>query len=244
MPSSASSGPTALIVAHGSPSDPDGQERALADLAARAAAHLPGWQVSSATLACKGRLEEECARLGTPMIYPFFMAEGYFTRNVLAQKSADLGLTMLPPFGVDPALEDVAETVLRDRLRALGWEVAETDLLIAAHGSAVSKTSRNSAQRFAKEMMARCGFLSVATGYVEEPPFLADAARGLGAQSICLAHFALRSGHVEVDLPEAFEVARFRGPVLPPMIEWPETPGLIANSLLAAHASLPAGRPS
>lgn len=244
MPTPAAPGPTALIVAHGSPSDQQGQERALADLAARVAGHMPGWQLSSATLSCKGRFEEECARLGTPLIYPFFMAEGYFTRNVLAQKSADLGLTMLPPFGVDPALEDVAEAALRDRLGALGWQAAETDLLIAAHGSAVSKTSRNSALSFAKKMAARCGFRSIATGYVEEPPFLADAARGLGAQSICLAHFALRSGHVAVDLPEAFEAANFRGPVLPPMIEWPETPGLIANSLLAAHASLPAGRPS
>lgn len=242
MPSPTAPGPTALIVAHGSPSDPEGQEHALADLAARAAEHMPGWQISSATLACKGRFEAECARLGTPLIYPFFMAEGYFTRNVLAQKSAGLGLTMLAPFGVDPALEEVAEKVLRDRLGTLGWRIAETDLLIAAHGSAVSKTSRNSALSFAEKMMTRCSFRSVATGYVEEPPFLADAAREFGEQSVCLAHFALRSGHVEIDVPEALDAATFRGPVLPPMIEWPETPRLIAGSLLAAHATISTNR--
>ena len=238
MPSTSAPNRTALIVAHGSPSEPREQESALADLAARAAEHMPGWQVSSATLACKGRVEEECARLGSPLIYPFFMAEGYFTRKVLAEKANGLGLTMLAPFGVDPALEKIAETLLRDRLEGLGWRAGDTALLVAAHGSAVSKTSRISALSFAEKMMTRCHFRSVATGYVEEEPFLADAARNLGEQSICLTHFALRSGHVQVDLPEAFEAAGFEGVILPPMIEWPETPRLIADAFLAAPSPM------
>jgi sirohydrochlorin ferrochelatase len=229
--------PSAILVAHGSPSSPQEQETALSQLAARAATHLPGWQVSSATLACKGRFEEETARLDNPLVYPFFMAEGWFTSKVLAEKCADRGLTMLAPFGVDPALEDVAEQVLRGRLTELGWDLQDTALLVAAHGSAVSKTSRNSARDFAQKLMDRCHFRIVQTGYVEEPPYLVDAAHGLGEKSICLAHFALRSGHVQEDLPQAFKIAGFRGPVLAPMIEWPETAGVISRGLLTAQRS-------
>lgn len=223
--------PSALIVAHGSPSEPQQQEDALAALAARVADHMPGWQISSATLACKDRFDEETARLGAPLIFPFFMAEGYFTRRVLATKAKALGLTMRAPFGVIPALEDVAEATLRAHIARNGWQIAETALLVAAHGSAVSTTSRNSALNFADRMQARCGFRRAATGFVEEPPFLADAARDLGPHSLCLTHFALRSGHVQEDLPEAFATAGFTGTVLPPMIEWPETPRLIADAL-------------
>lgn len=41
----------ALIVAHGSPSAPEGPEAVFARLAAEAEALLPGWRVGSATLA-------------------------------------------------------------------------------------------------------------------------------------------------------------------------------------------------
>ncbi|TKA94316.1 cobalamin biosynthesis protein CbiX, partial [Cereibacter changlensis] len=42
---------TALIVAHGQPSDPAPAAAEIAALAAKVAVHLAGWQVGSATLA-------------------------------------------------------------------------------------------------------------------------------------------------------------------------------------------------
>ena len=68
----------ALLLSHGQPSDPDPAEAALALLAAQVRGHLPGWQVVSATLAKPGALDAVAG--GTPgLVYPMFMAGGWFT---------------------------------------------------------------------------------------------------------------------------------------------------------------------
>ncbi|TDK51565.1 cobalamin biosynthesis protein CbiX, partial [Antarcticimicrobium luteum] len=53
----------ALIVAHGQPSDPAPAEAALATLAARVQAHMPGRALGAATLAAPGALAAALARL-------------------------------------------------------------------------------------------------------------------------------------------------------------------------------------
>ncbi|EPX87069.1 CbiX/SirB N-terminal domain-containing protein [Salipiger mucosus] len=223
-------GPAALLVAHGSPSDPEPQEVALAALAARVQDARPGWRIGSATLAADGSFDAAVTRLGRPLIYPFFMARGYFTGKVLTERAAPLGLSVLEPFGVSPELEVQAAEALRRVLHERGWAAGDTQLLVAAHGSAVSRTSASAARAFAEALQARLGFAGARSGYVEEQPWLRDAAQGLG-QAICLPHFALRAGHMIEDVPEALEEAGFAGPVLPPFIDWPETPGIIAAAL-------------
>ncbi|SDG67868.1 CbiX/SirB N-terminal domain-containing protein [Alloyangia pacifica] len=221
---------TALIVAHGSPSDPDPQEAALRDLAVRVAALLPGWRIGGATLAKQGSFDAAVAELGTPWVYPYFMARGYFTKKVLAERAAPQGLRVLEPFGTEPALVQSAAHALRRELDGRGWQADGTTLLVAAHGSAVSRTSAESARDFAAALKSEMGFAEARAGYVEEPPFLADSAQGLG-QAVCLPQFALNAGHMLEDVPEALAEAGFAGPVLPAFIDWPETPELIAQSL-------------
>lgn len=224
---------SAILVAHGSPSDPRAQEDALQALADKVQAQLPGWQVRGATLAVKGALETAIDTLDSPLIYPFFMAEGYFTNRVLAPKSQAAGLTQLAPFGVEPALADCAEATLRNTLQAQGWQAEETALLLAAHGSAVSRTSADSTHTLKAELARRLRFRTTRAGFIEEPPFVQDQARDLG-QAICLCYFALNAGHMLEDMPEALESAAFTGPVLPAMIDWPQVPALIADSLKRA----------
>lgn len=226
---------TLLIVAHGSPSDPEPQEEALRSLGRAVAERLPGWHVDGATLAAEGAFDSAVARLGRPVVYPFFMSEGWFTGRALARRTSELGLRQLAPFGVSPALPACATARIEAELRAHGWHSRDTALLLAAHGSARSTTSADAPRTFAATLADATPFRHVATGFVEQEPFLTDAARELG-QALCLAFFALRSGHVEDDLPEAFEAAGFTGPVLPPFIEWAETPGLIAQDTLRQAA--------
>ncbi|NDV50461.1 MULTISPECIES: CbiX/SirB N-terminal domain-containing protein [Roseobacteraceae] len=221
---------SALIVAHGSPSDPDPQEAALKDLAARVGALLPGWRIGGATLAKEGAFDAAVADLGAPWIYPYFMARGYFTKKVLAERAEPLGLRVLEPFGTEPALVTSAAHALQRALGDKGWQAAETTLLVAAHGSNVSRTSAESARDFAAALEAEIGFAKARVGYVEEPPYLNESARGLG-QAICLPQFALNAGHMLEDVPEALAEADFAGPVLPAFIDWPEIPELIAQSL-------------
>lgn len=220
-----------LIVAHGSPSEPIPQEDALRGLAREVATQLPGWRVDGATLAAEGAFEAAAARLGRPLVYPFFMSEGWFTGHALARRVAALGLSQLAPFGVAPDLPDIAAERIRAEMRTHGWDAGDTALVLAAHGSARSKTSADAPFAFARRLEAALTPRSVSLGFVEQAPYLEQASRDLG-QALCLAFFALRSGHVDNDLPRALAAAGFNGPVLPPFIEWAETAGVIARDTL------------
>ena len=221
---------TALLIAHGSPADPESQEETLRALAARVGAELPGWQVEGATLAKEGRLEAALARLGDPLIYPFFMAEGWFTGRELPRRLAAAGKPDLPrlrPFGTDPGLVAlIAETV------AGTWPAEHPKLLLAAHGSKVSGTSRDTTLAMAEALRAHGLEAQIECAFVEEAPFIADIARNLEGGT-CLPFFALRAGHVTDDIPEALTEANFQGPCLAPIGEHEGVARLIARALQA-----------
>jgi sirohydrochlorin ferrochelatase len=220
----------AILVAHGSPADPVPQEAAMQALAVRVAMWLPGWRLRGATLAMPGALEAAVAAMDAPLIYPFFMAEGWFTRTNLPRRLAAAGgtaLRQLAPFGTDEGLPDLMAA-------AAGGAAPEAGraLLIAAHGSKVSKTSSETSYKMVAEMEAR-GFGPVKAGFVEEAPFLEDVAREMGSGT-CLPFFALRAGHVVEDVPHALGAAGFSGKLLPPIGEDIGVARLIATGLTRA----------
>lgn len=227
----------ALIVAHGAPADPAPQEVVLQALAAATAPHLPqGWRVRGATLAADGALEAALDGLDAPLIYPFFMAEGFFTGTLLPRRLRDAGagsVHQVAPFGVDPSLPDLMARVALEAAAEAGLTPAATALLVAAHGSKVSRTSADSTHAMVAQLRPLTGFGRILAGFVEEAPFLADQARELG-HGICLPFFALEAGHVVGDIPEAMEEAGFQGPILPPIGQHREVPALIAAALVRA----------
>jgi sirohydrochlorin ferrochelatase len=233
----------ALIVAHGAPADPAPQEAVLQALAAATVPHLPaGWRIRGATLAAEGALEQALDGLHDPLIYPFFMAEGFFTGTLLPRRLAEAGITnarQTPPFGVDPALPELMARVALEAARETGITPASNALLVAAHGSKVSRTSADSTHAMVAALGPLTGFNRILAGFVEEAPFLLDQARALGA-GICLPFFALEAGHVVGDIPEAMEEAGFQGPILPPIGQHADVPALIAAALLRAAADHPA----
>ncbi len=223
----------ALIVAHGSPVDPAPQEARLACLAAGVGALLPEWRVRGATLAAPDALETALGGLHAPRVLPFFMAEGWFTRTELPRRLASAGADAAPvllAFGSDPGLPDLAARIALDAAVEAGIDPGATTLLLAAHGSQVSPASARATRAMAATLSARCDFARVAVGFVEEAPYLVDAARGLG-QALCLPLFALRAGHVVDDMPEALGAAGFAGPLLPPIGEHAAVPALLAAAL-------------
>ncbi len=219
----------ALIVAHGQPGNPGPQQAALEALAAQVAALLPGWTVGGATLAAPGALQAKQARL----VYPFFMAEGWFTGRELPRRlraAAMADARVLRPFGLDPALTGMCQAQAQAAAPAAQ---ADCTLVLAAHGSQRSQTSADSARAMAARLT---GWRRVVTGFVEQEPFLADAARVEGP-ALCLPFFALSADHVTGDLPEALAQAGFRGPLLPPIGAAPEVPALIAAALSNADGA-------
>jgi sirohydrochlorin ferrochelatase len=227
----------ALIVAHGAPADPGPQEAVLHALAAATAPHLPdGWRIRGATLAAEGALETALAGMTDPLIYPFFMAEGFFTGTLLPRRLDAAGATtarQTAPFGVDPALPALMARVALAAAASAGTPPAQTNLLVAAHGSKVSRTSADSTHAMVTALGPLTGFARILAGFVEEGPFLADQAAALG-HCICLPFFALEAGHVVGDIPDAMEEAGFHGPILPPIGQHPEVPALIAAALIRA----------
>lgn len=225
----------AVIVSHGQPGDPDPQQRAIETLAAQVLALLPGAQIRGATLAKPGALDRVVDN--TTLIYPMFMAEGWFTSSELPRRLTQAGAgqaRVLPPFGSDPRLPDLCRRLTYEAAAAKGWTTAETTLLIAGHGSGRSRAPARAAWALAEALSA--DFAQTTCGFIEEAPFLADAAKTLPERALCLPFFAISAEHVTDDIPQALAGAKFQGVLLPPVSTAPEVPQLIAATLAATIA--------
>ena len=225
---------SALIVAHGQPSDPDPAEADMAALARAVAEHLPGWQIRAATLAAPGALKSALDSLDNPVIFPFFMADGWFIRTLLPKRLSEAGhsgLRVLTPFGLLAETKALVLDAARAALAESGWSEAETTLILAAHGSGRSPYPAEAARAIEQAIAAEAVFAAIRTGFIEEKPALADAARGAGESALCLPLFVARWGHVITDIPDALDAAGFSGRLLDPIGTHPNVPALIAGAI-------------
>ncbi|TDK48801.1 sirohydrochlorin chelatase, partial [Antarcticimicrobium luteum] len=188
--------------------------------------------LGAATLAAPGALAAALARLAPGgAIYPFFMADGIFVRKTLPARLGGHPARVLAPLGRDPRLPALAAQHLEEACATRGWKAAEVALLIAAHGSARGPRAAAAARDFGAALVALWPGRGPLYGFVEEIPFLADAARGLPARSLCLPFFAAEGGHYREDVPQALQAAGFTGPLLPPLGQHPQVAALIARTL-------------
>lgn len=222
----------AVIVAHGSPGHPQSQDAAMAILAAGVSDVLPKWTIRGATLASPGSLESALHGLESPLIYPFFMSQGYFTGVVLPRRLIRAGCNhlQLPPFGADPAIPALVAEAAMTGARTANLVPEETALLLAAHGSKVSPASRLATLALIQRLLVALPFKAVVAGFIEEPPYLVGAAHDLG-RALCLPLFTLTAGHVLDDVPDAMLRAGFTGPILPAIGSHLAVPRVIAAGL-------------
>lgn len=223
-----------IIVSHGQPSDPAPAAADLARLAALVATHLPGWVVQSATLAEPEALGALVKTLGGGgALYPLFMAGGWFTRiNLPARlaKSEAVGWQVLEPFGCDPALHDLAATVVAEAIAA--QTPAKAQVLLAAHGSFKSPVPSDIAAHVAKIIHQKTNAPRVEAAFIDQTPQLASVT-GFDATSVCLPYFAAAGGHVTDDIPAALSQAKYKGRILPPLGLDPRVPAIIAAAIRA-----------
>jgi sirohydrochlorin ferrochelatase len=231
----------AVLVAHGQPSDPAPQDAIMGRLADSVAKLLPGWSIKGATLAMEGSFEAALRGFDRPIIYPFFMAEGVFTGQMLPGRLAALAPKALQvaPFGKDPALPALMARAALEGARSHRLDPVHTTLLLAAHGSRISPTSKDSALDMVRKLTSLTSFRQISAGFIEEAPFLEQAAHGLGP-AICLPFFALRAGHVETDVPRALADAGFSDPLLSAIGEHAGVPMVIADALVRARLKVAA----
>ena len=212
----------ALIVAHGQPSDPRPAGAALEALAARVEALMPGWSVGAATLAEEGAIARAVAGRRGGVVFPMFMAGGWFTRVQIPKRLAEagaVGWTVLEPFGCDPLVHDLCVTLVR--------EAGAEQVILAAHGSFKSPAPSDIAFHVAGRIAAETG-AEVAAGFIDQEPQLVSLT---GRGGICLPFFAAEGGHVNDDIPEALGAAGFTGRILPPVGLDARVPGIVAAAI-------------
>lgn len=213
----------ALIVAHGQPSDPRPAAAALEGLAAKVQAVLPGWTVAAATLAEPDALAQAVMGLDAGVVFPMFMAGGWFTKVQIPARLAEagaVGWSVLEPFGCDVAVHDLCVTLVR--------EAAADQVILAAHGSFKSSVPSDIAGHVAERISAEAG-VSCATGFIDQEPQLSSLT---GRSGVCLPFFAAEGGHVSEDIPRALAEAGFQGRVLPPVGLDSRVPGIIAAAIV------------
>lgn len=205
-----------LIVTHGQPSNPDPAEAALAEYAARIQAGVSDCVIRSATLAAPGKLEAQLANMADGgVIYPLFMADGWFVRTALIKRiseaALDVVVSIMPPFGMSAKLPVIAAQHVKTALAKAG----ASKVLIAAHGSAYGDAPAASARLFLERLRAELPDVELDVGFLEQAPEIAEKARALGAGTICLPFFAMMGDHVRLDVPAALKMGGFDGVVLP-----------------------------
>jgi len=177
--------PSALLVAHGYPSQPGPTEAAMQRLAGAVGAYLPGWQLRGATLAAPGALEQALDGLDAPLIYPFFMAEGWFTKTVLPQRLVQAGrpsLRQLPAFGSDPGLAALVAAQVQAACTAQGWQLQDS---AAAHGSQRARASALGAQGMAAQLAQLLALRDIRCAFVEAHPFWPMPRRAWAKRCAC-----------------------------------------------------------
>ncbi|MFZ5608856.1 MAG: sirohydrochlorin chelatase [Pseudomonadota bacterium] len=234
-------GSAALILAHGAPAAPDGGQGKVHALARACEKALgKGWTVAGASLAADGALGQALAALpaSAPLwVYPFLMAKGWFARVEIPRCLSAAGAsayTMLPPFGLEPALHRLCGQRAGDAAATAGHAPGATTLILAAHGAAQDPHACRSARLAAGYLRASKKFRAVVVGFVEGTPSLADAVR-VDGPALCLPFFASRAGHVARDLPRALAKGGFAGVLLPPIGADREAPRIIARTLARAQ---------
>jgi len=218
---------SALIVGHGQPSDPRRAGAALEALATSVGVLLPGWEVGAATLAEPGALARAVAGQAGGVVYPMFMAGGWFTRVQIPTKLAEAGAagwTVLEPFGCDPALHELCVEIVR--------EAGGREVILAAHGSFKSSAPSDIARHVAGRIAVGTG-ARVAVGFIDQEPQLRSLAGGDG---LCLPFFAAGGDHVSEDIPQALAEAGFHGRILPPVGLDARVPEIIAAALARGKA--------
>lgn len=141
------------------------------------------------------------------VVYPVFMADGFFVKTRLAERVAAAGLPqpweILPPLGIDP---DLPKIVLRHAEKAAlmaDFAPAASTLLLVGHGSKFGPASADATRAAAATIAQVNVFAEVATAFLEEPPSIEDALHAVPPPVVVSGFFSGDGMHAADDVPDA-----------------------------------------
>ena len=203
-----------LIVAHGSTVNPDSSAPTLAH-----AVEIRRWKIF-AEVGCALWKEEPSLRdaiflfdpesIHEVCVVPNFISEGYFTQTVIPRELELNGPTTkrrsgqtwkyCQPVGNHPAMTELL--LKRAREIAPGVDLAETSLLIVAHGTDLNENSAVAAKREAERIRAIGKYATVLNVYMEEPPLVSDWRKLTKTENVVVVPFFISDGlHSYEDIP-------------------------------------------
>lgn len=140
------------------------------------------------------------------IVYPLFVSNGYFTRDRLVQlldEADNQGreLQVLPPLGLDPGLPGFVVAFARQALRRCGFAPQACAVILLAHGSRRNSASREATERLACELESRAAFREVRVAFLEERPFIGEAAGPISGPAVVVGLFSGEGVHGAWDAP-------------------------------------------
>lgn len=139
------------------------------------------------------------------VIVPDFLAEGYFTRQVIPSKlGAKLSLPHIasaPPVGTHPMMVDLIEAAAQEVLG--DWQADQTSLLVIGHGSGKNPCSKQSLLGHLEQLRNRANYAQVADLWLEEAPLVGSWKEVATKRHIVVIPYLLNDGqHGGWDIPE------------------------------------------
>jgi sirohydrochlorin cobaltochelatase len=206
-----------LIAAHGGRDTGGHSNEAIFALADNVAALLGDVRVGVGFINGSPALDAAIELLAAPniIVYPLFMAEGYFGSMVLNRALAGAGrmrqdgsMTILPPLGLDPALADLVVAEAASAVTLQGMLVDQVTLVLLAHGSRHSRNSASAAAQAATKARAHRLFADVCVSFLDEPPSLERAVSKISGPVAVVGLFSgegLHGGHDAMQLMAQLE---------------------------------------
>ena len=144
------------------------------------------------------------------VIVPDFLAEGYFTRQIIPTKlklAEQSGVvTYAPPVGTHPMMGDLLEEAAKSLLG--DWSMKETGLLVIGHGSGKNPCSKQTLLHHLQEIRQRSEWGQVQDLWLEEAPRVTDWRDVAVLKQLIVIPYLLNDGqHGGWDIPEDLGLA-------------------------------------
>jgi sirohydrochlorin ferrochelatase len=196
-----------LIAAHGERRPDANNEGAMRIARAVAALDLVS-AVGVGFISGTPTVKEAFVMLTAPsvIVYPLFASSGYFTRDRLVQlldeaNSEGRDVEVMAPLGLDPGLPDLVLDQATRIARGNGFEPEASTIILLAHGSRRNAASREATEQVARGIESRAVFREVGVAFLEERPFLSDAAALVQGPAVVIGLFSGDGLHGARDAP-------------------------------------------
>lgn len=231
--------PGLLLLAHGERIDDPanaGVRSLLGELRSRRI--LP--EIHAGLLAGHPAIGEGVAAFRTSdiLVYPLFMADGYFLRKAsgeleAAARKRQAEITLLPPLGTNPALADVIAARAQAAARAQGFSLPATRLVLVAHGSQREPASQQATDALLRRLREQAVFAAVQAAYLEQPPSFAAVLGAAAGPAVVVGLFMGSGLHGGIDVDRLIESAGSGVVNAGNVGTWAEIADLVADDIAA-----------